>query len=98
MADDARELASNAAQTMERALDVEHPSTLPMELEQQYRAGIRIAREAADSSTPDADVGACIEPALSQLRDPGRPIFMPVDARQAAESARMLLDRARKAL
>jgi hypothetical protein len=98
MADDARELARRAADTMEQALDADRPSTLPTPLEEQYRAGVRMAREAADSSTSDAGVKACIEGALSQFNDPGRPIFMPVSVRQAAESARMSLDRARKSL
>lgn len=83
---------------MEQALDGDHPTSLPTQLEEQYRAGVRIAREAADPNTPDADVKACIETALSQLSEPQGLIFMPVSVRQAGQSARMFLDRARKAL
>jgi hypothetical protein len=98
MAADPRQLAALAADTMEQALNADQPTSLPTELEAQYRAGVRIAREAADPSTPDADVEACLERALSQFADPQRPIFIPVSVRQAGESARMSLDRARKAL
>lgn len=94
MPDDPRALAAQAAEVMEAALDSDDPSRLPTTLLQEYRAGIDIARAAADPNTPDADVPKLVATALAQLAEPPR-VFMNDDVRRAGQTARMLLDRAR---
>lgn len=80
---------------MEAALDAEgNESALPDPLGPTLRAGARIAREAA-GMTGQGQKDA-LEAALKQLQIPPR-VFVPVEVSRAAESARVLVDRARRA-
>jgi len=94
MATDPRALAAQAADTMEASLNADSAS-LPTGLAEQYRAGIRIAREAA-ASTDDGETEALLKSALSQLAEPPT-VFMPDTLRRAGQTARTLLDQARNA-
>ncbi len=79
---------------MEAALDAEHnEADLPTNLADQLRAGVRIAREAADPNLTDAERKQKLKTAMQQLQTPPM-VFLPRDVTSAAESARGLVDRA----
>jgi hypothetical protein len=79
---------------LEAVLDAEHGEVgLPKPLGQEYRAGVRIIREAADPALTDDDREKCLRGAMKQLQVPPG-IFLPSDVTTALESARIAVHRA----
>jgi hypothetical protein len=98
MADDSAALALRAADTMEAALDADgNEAALPQPLGAELRAGVRILRESAEARVADAERTDMLNTALKQLQIPPG-IFVPHDLTLAGEAARLLTDRARRAV
>jgi len=98
VADDPAELALRAADKMEAALDVEvNEAALPDPLGQMLRAGITILRESAAPDVSAEERKGMLRTAMAQLQIPPG-VFVPHEVTLAGEAARMLADRAIRAI
>jgi hypothetical protein len=83
---------------MEAALRSEHnEADLPPDLAAQLRAGVTILLDSASPDVSDDDRREILRTALTQLQTPPG-VFLPHDVTRAAEQARLLTDRARRAI
>jgi hypothetical protein len=98
VADDRAALALRAADKMEAALDVDDSeAVLPDPLGPTLRAAVSILRESAAPDMTDQERAAMLRTAFAHLQIP-QGVFVPHDVARAGEVARLLVDRAIRAI